>query len=209
MNIFNIDPATVDPNLAYLLLVAALWVGVAAIYAPGTGLLEVVSIGALLVSTFMLTIMPTNWAAVLILVVGVLSFIIMPFIKRQFIPLAVIGLLLQGIGGVFLFNGIQVPWLLIAFTIGLSLIYYQFILVPMLNRTRDEPTILYDDTLIGSKARVLTSLKPVGTVQLRGETWSAISESALEVGEEVVVVERNGLQLSVVPLKEKHAPENG
>jgi membrane-bound serine protease (ClpP class) len=73
----------------------------------------------------------------------------------------------------------------------------------------EEKQNMYDDTLIGAQGRVLTPLKPIGTIQLHGETWTATSDSAVETGEEVVVVERNGLQLLVAPLKEKHAPENG
>jgi membrane-bound ClpP family serine protease len=120
----------------------------------------------------------------------------------------VAGLALQAFGGIFLFSGLAVPWLLIVFTVGLSLLYFQFVLLPALNKMQEEPSVLYDDTVVGAQGRVVTPLNPVGTVQVLGETWTATSDRPLKKGEDVVVVERQGLQLYVEAVKHKRASEN-
>jgi hypothetical protein len=63
-------------------------------------LLEILAGVALIGAIFILGNMPTNWGAVIVLVLGVLRFIVMPFLKQQFVPLA--------IGGLFIFNGMVV-----------------------------------------------------------------------------------------------------
>ena len=65
-----IDPALVDPNLIYLALIAGLWVGVTAVYMAGTGIPEILSIVLTGGSLLILTQLPTNWLAVILMVEG-------------------------------------------------------------------------------------------------------------------------------------------
>ena len=60
----------IDPNLVYLVLIAGLWVGVAAIHAPGTGIMEILAVVALGGAVYALANMPTNWLALVLIVVG-------------------------------------------------------------------------------------------------------------------------------------------
>jgi membrane protein implicated in regulation of membrane protease activity len=46
-------------------------------------------------------------------------------------------------------------------------------------------------------------------VNVRGELWTANSDQPLHSGEEVVVVERDGLSIFVEGVKQKRAPLNG
>jgi membrane-bound serine protease (ClpP class) len=115
---------------------------------------------------------------------------------------------LQVLGSMTLFNGSGVSWLSILFAIGVSIAYHQFILLPMMRRLRSLPTENDDDQLEGIEGRVVSALNPTGTVQLRGETWTAYSDRPVESGERVVVIKRDGLQLYVEALKHKHE-ENG
>jgi membrane-bound serine protease (ClpP class) len=207
VNIFNLDPKLIDPNVAYLVLVAGLWLGVTAVYTPGTGFLEGLSGMALVGGLILLSVMPTNLWAVLLIVVGVLSFHVIPFLKPRFARVAVGGLVLQALGGISLFNGLAVPWILIAFTIVISLFYHFFVLLPMLTNTKQTAVPSEDELLVGSEGRVLTPVNPIGTVRVRGESWSATSDRPLKPGEKVVVLEREGLQLFVEGLKQKRAPK--
>lgn len=208
MNFLNIDPSTIDPNLVYLILVAGLWAGVTAVYSPGTTILEILALVGLVVAVVLLSAMPTNWIAAGILATGVVIFIIMPFIQRQSIGIPISGLALQAVGGLLLFNEHPTQWLLIGFTVFISLVYYWLVLLPILNKTPVEAKALYDDTIIGARGRVLTPINPIGTIQLSGETWTARSEKPLKVGDEVVVIDRQGLQLTVEGLKQKRAPKS-
>ncbi|HEX2905927.1 MAG TPA: NfeD family protein [Phototrophicaceae bacterium] len=202
-----------EPNIVYLILVFGLWVAVTAAYVPGTGILELLALGALVVEIILLQSMPVSWAAVLLLVVGVLGFLLIPFLNQRWVRAAQGGLILQAIGGFFLFNGLQVSWALIALTVAISLAYHRLILMPLLTRLRQLPTVIGDNgQLIGTTGRVVKSFEPVGRmyvgiVQANGEQWTANSPKSLQTGDEIVVIEREGLQLSVEGIKYKHTVE--
>lgn len=198
-----------DANVVYLALIAALWLGVTATYIPGTGLLEVLSAAIAVGVVLVLGNMPTNWGAVIILIVGTLSFIIMPFLNRQWIALAIGGLILQGVGSLFMFSGLQVSPLIIGLILVLSLAYHRYVLIPVLEKTRNQPLVDDDTALIGARGRVISAVDPVGTVNVRGELWTANSEEPLRAGEEVIVVERDGLNIFVEGVKQKRTPLNG
>ena len=202
-----------DPNLVYLILLFGLWAAVTAVYIPGTGIPEVIALAALGGGIWMLAALPTNWLAVILLVMGVLSFLVVPFVDRRLAQLAMAGLVLQALGSITLFNGLSVSWLLVAVTVGLSLAYHRLILLPLLEQSRSQPPVLDDDRqLLGAVGRVVKASQPQGsnfvnTVNVRGEQWTAYSDLPLEAGDEVVVVERDGLQLTVEGIKHKQAPQ--
>jgi membrane-bound serine protease (ClpP class) len=200
---------TFDANVVYLALIAALWLGVTATYVPGTGLLEALSAAIAIGVVLMLGNMPTNWGAVIIMIVGVLSFIVMPFLNRQWTALAIGGLILQAIGSLFMFNGLQVSPVIITLILVLSLAYHRYVLIPVLEKSRLQPLVDDDTSLIGARGRVVSAIDPVGTVNVRGELWTANSDQPLQSGEEVVVVERDGLNIFVEGVKQKRAPLNG
>jgi membrane-bound ClpP family serine protease len=152
--------------------------------------------------------MPTNWLAVMLLVIGVMTFLVLPFIQRRIAPLAAGGLVLQVIGALFLFQGQQVSWLLIAATVGIQFLYHFYVLMPMLHKMHPYSAADEDAQLIGSRGRVLKALDPIGTVQAAGEVWTATSNRTLEPGTPVVVVEREGLQIYVEAVKPKRVHQN-
>src|SRR5690606_9245180 len=91
--------------------------------------------------------------------------------------LAVGGLALQAAGSIFLFDGVSVSLPLIAGVVALSLIYHRFLLLPILTRHQSAPALPEDDTLVGSRGRVLATIDRIGTVRVLGETWQARSET--------------------------------
>ncbi|HVU14729.1 MAG TPA: NfeD family protein, partial [Phototrophicaceae bacterium] len=145
-----------------------------------------------------------------LIVIGVLGFLIVPFVDRRFAPFASLGLILQVIGSIALFNGLSVSVPLIAATIVAALIYYFFALLPAMEHQRKSaPALLEDQPIIGMEGRVQSTVDPVGTVYVRGETWTARSDHKLDVGTEVAVVDQEGLTLYVEAVKQKHRPEEG
>ena len=198
-----------DPNIIYLMLLFGLWLAAIAIYLPGSGVLEIAALGYLAFEVFLLTRLPTNWVAVIILVVGVLGFLTMPLLLPKAARYALGGLALQTIGGLTLFYGQPVSIAVIALTVGVSFVYHRYVLMPILRRHRELSTPSEDDSLIGARGRVIKALDPVGTVQVRGEPWTARSDRPLQPDEEIVVLEREGLQLYVEGVKHKRAPRNG
>lgn len=202
---------TIDPNIVYLLLVFGLWLSVTAAYMPGSGVVEVLAGLMLIGAIIILAAQPTNWVAVILVVVGVLSFMIMPFIKQQFVPLSIGGLLLQAGGGFFMFHGQSVSPVIIALTVGIALVYHRYGLMPILARVRQQTEVAGDTTnVVGAYGRVVKALNPTGTVNVRGELWTATSNGKdLNPGDTVLVVEQEGLQLFVEGVKPKGIPQNG
>jgi membrane-bound serine protease (ClpP class) len=198
-----------DPNIVYLVLIFGLWLGVTASYMPGTGVLELLAV-ALLIGAFWLlgSTSATNWGAVIILVFGVLSFIVMPFLQQQFVPLAVGGLILQAAGGWFMLPATPVSPVIIGLTVIAALLYHRYALIPILEKARQQPLVDDDDALIGARGRVVQALNPTGTVNVRGELWTATSDKPLVAGDEVIVVERDGLNVYVEGVKHKRAPQH-
>ncbi len=196
-----------DPNIAYVILWAGLWIAATSVHTPGTGVIEVVAFSVAVGAVLLLLSMPTNWLAVLMITTGILGFILIPFIKQQYTTLSLGGLVLQGLGGYFLFDGLTVSLPLIGVTIALSLAYHYFILLPALRTIRSYPVEERDSVLIGMEGRVAASLNPIGTVQVNSELWTATSNKTVESGTKVVVLERNGLQLYVEEAKDKRQPE--
>ncbi len=196
-----------DPNLVYLLLLAGLWLSVIATHMPGTGIVEVLAVVGVGAGLVALVNMPTNWWALILLVIGVLGFLVMPLLSQRYAVLAVGGLALQAVGSYLLFDGVQVAVPVIAITILASLIYYRFALLKILDYHKAAPAMLEDQPLIGLQGYVQRALDPVGTVYVRGESWTARSEQALAPGTEVAVVDQEGLTLYVEAMKHKRRQE--
>jgi membrane-bound serine protease (ClpP class) len=198
-----------DPNLVYLLLLAGLWLSVTATHMPGTGLVEILAVLGVGAALLALINMPTNWWALILLVVGVLSFLIMPLLSQRYAAIAVGGLALQAVGSYLLFNGTPVALPVIGITIVASLIYYRFALLKILDYQKASPAMLDDQPLIGLQGYVQRALDPVGTVYVRGESWTARSDETLASGTEIAVVDQEGLTLYVEAMKHKRQQEEG
>ncbi|RMG76588.1 MAG: hypothetical protein D6711_03550 [Chloroflexi bacterium] len=209
MGFLEVDPTSIDVNLIYLGLVISLWIAVTAAYVPGTGILEGIALVGLFAAIAILIQMSISWFAVLLIAVGISAFIVMPFINVRYAPIAIIGLILQGFGGFFLFPGTQeiarVSPLILGITIILPWGYHQFILMPMLKNMKTRPVEDKDRNLIGMIGRVTKTIDPIGTVYVNSEHWSATNEDDIVIpeGEKVVVVGRQELKLIVEPYKRK------
>ncbi|RMF76234.1 MAG: hypothetical protein D6737_20575 [Chloroflexi bacterium] len=193
----------IDPNLVYLVLIIGLWTAISAAYIPGTGIAEIAAFVTLGSGIILLTAHPVNWWAFIVLLIGVISFIAIPFISPERARYAESGLALQAIGSVFLIDELAVSWILVGFVIGMSLLYHRLVLLPILKKHRELPVIDMEADLIGAYGRVIKPLTPIGTVQVNGELWSARSETPLENGETVQVIKREGLHLLVESAKPK------
>ncbi len=198
----------IDPNLVYLALVFGLWLGVTAIYLPGTGVLEGLAALAVVGSIVLLTAMPVHWVAALAMVAGILAFIVIPFLQQRHTAIALGGLALHTVGAWLMFDGMAISPLLIALTVSLSLLYYHYALIPIFTRMRQQAGS-QDELLIGARGRVVKALDPTGTINVRGEMWTAVSDRPLQPGDEVIVVEREGLQVTVEGVKGKRRPAAG
>lgn len=192
---------TLGTDVVYVMVIAAFWLGVTSIYVPGTGLLEVAAVVALLAAGVGLVVLPMSVVGLALLLVALVCLVARISYRRSNVLYAA-GFACHLLGSVFLFEaGARPNPLIIAAANGLALIYYQVILQPgltVLNRVSP----LDPDVFIGADAIVEGTIDPVGTIRVDGVAWSATADSLIEAGRRVRVVSRDGLRLHVVPLDE-------
>lgn len=196
-----------NPNITYLLLIVGLWASVFGLYIPGTGVVEILAAIALGGALLALAANPaTNWLFAVLLGVGVLGYLLLPLYRREWARFALLGLVLQAIGGLFLFTEMLVSPVLIGVTVAISFGIYQLVLLPFHRKQTSEPVVGDDELLSGAFGYVVKPLDPVGTVNVNSELWTAYSNETLPAGEYVQVVAKEGLRLYVERAKHKHTP---
>lgn len=93
-----------DPNIAYLFLVAGFSLAIMAILTPGTGLFEIGALFALLLAGWGVYNLPVNYWALAVLLLGVIPFILAVRRSGRMLFL-VIALLALVFGSAYLFRG--------------------------------------------------------------------------------------------------------
>jgi len=195
------DPTLISPNLVYLLLMAGLWLGATGTYIPGTGIVEVAGAGLLMLTLYLMTLIATNWIALAALVIGASVFFLLPLLKPELIRFAQAGLVVQAVSSFFLFGDGMVSPVLIVLSVLLAWLYHNTILKSILKHHRELSSTQKDEFLVGEHGRVVASIEDKGTVQVKGELWTARSIDRLESGTQIVVTEQQGLELHVEKAK--------
>lgn len=190
----------INPQVAYLLLVAGTLLVIMAIFSPGTGLLELGALFLLVLAGWQAYNLPINWWALVILAVGVVPFIIAVRQSKKLVYL-VVAIVSVVIGSSFLFRGENWwqpavnPMLAIVVSI-LAGAYLWIASTKVLEADQTEP--VHDpDRMIGQVGEAKTDIYDEGSVQVGGELWTARSESPIPSGTHVRVISREGLVLSV------------
>jgi membrane-bound serine protease (ClpP class) len=187
-----------DPNVVYILLIVGLWAAAAAVYVPGTGLLEVAAIICLGLAITGLTQLPVNTVGVILIVVAGLLFVI--DLKVQSVALTVGAAASLVLGSVFLFppaNGALAisPWLISGVTLA-SFGFFGMALTAAIRAQRLHAKVTAE-TVVGMIGVVTTPVDPVGTVQVQSELWTAVADEPIGAGEEIEVVALEGLRARV------------
>ena len=192
----------IDPNLAYVLLVSGFVLAVLALFTPGTGLLEIGALFALVVAGFGVATLPTNWWALVILAAGIIPFILALRRKPRwlFLTLSVLAFIT---GSVFLFRtaeGQAAVSPVLAVTMSISAAGIIWIVARRgLEAARMRPSIDLS-RLIGKTGEAHTDIFTEGSVHVSGEEWTARSEAFVPKGAAVKVIGREGLVLLVEAL---------
>jgi len=188
-----------DPNVAYLVLLAGVLLGLMAIITPGTGMFEVGAFFCLALAGYAVYNLSFNLWALIVLVLSIIPFVfaIQKPRREWFLALSILGLV---VGSVFLFAtegwqpAVNFPLALIS-----STLYAGFIWVAVrktLQAAHSRP--VHDlSTLIGQIGEAKTRILKDGSVQVAGELWSARSEKSIPSGSNIKVVAREGFVLVV------------
>lgn len=188
-----------DPNIAYLFLLAGILLSLLAMVTPGTGGLEVGAFFCLALAGYAVYNLTINLWAMLVLLLSIVPFLyaIQKPKRELFLGISILGLV---IGSVFLFarDGWKPavnPFLALAS----SALYAGFVWIAVrktIQAANVQPA--HDlDALVGQVGEAKTSIHAEGSAQVAGELWSARSDKPIPEGNAVRVIGRQGFILIV------------
>jgi membrane-bound serine protease (ClpP class) len=190
----------INPNVAYIILVVGVVLTVMALFAPGTGILEVSALFVLLLAGWEMTQLPINYWALGLLILGVVPFIL-AVRKSRNIAFLIVALIAFAIGSAYLFQGEEwwLPGVNPALAIIGSALACGFIWIAGTKVLESEKLRPKHDLtkIIGDIGEAKTDILDEGSVQIGSELWSARSKSKIYSGSMVKVVKRDGFILEV------------
>ncbi|HEX9091778.1 MAG TPA: NfeD family protein [Anaerolineales bacterium] len=190
----------IDPNVAYLLLVVGVVLAIMAVFAPGTGVLEVGALFVLFLAGWEISQLPINLWALILLIIGVIPFILAVRKSRNLIFL-VIALIAFVIGSAYLFQGASwwQPGVNPILAIIASLLASGYLWIAATKVLETEKIKPRHDLakIIGDEGEAKTDIFNEGSVQIGSELWSARSVNPIPEGNKVRVVKREGFILEV------------
>ncbi|MEN8173951.1 MAG: nodulation protein NfeD, partial [Chloroflexota bacterium] len=193
-----------DPNIAYMLLLIAIYGIFFELMNPGAIFPGVIGMISGVIALYALNMIPFNYAGLLLIILGI-AFMVAEVFIAGFGILGIGGVLAFAFGSLLLFDadtlgsGVSIP-LIIAFSL-VSLGFFIFVLRFLLH-SRSVKIVTGVDEMVGASAKVLESTKEGYRVRCHGEIWYAESNSVLEIGQNVRVESLSGLTLHVNPIKE-------
>ena len=192
-----------NPNVAYLILVIGVILTIMALFAPGTGVLEIGALFVLLLAAWEISQQPINLWALLLLVLGVIPFILAVRKSHKLIYL-VVALIAFVVGSIYLFQG-DYWWqpgvnpVLAIVTSVMACGFLWIAVTKVLESDRMRPRHKLAN-LAGEVGEARTDIHSEGTVQIESELWSARSSVLIPEGSKVRVVRREGFILEVEPI---------
>ena len=193
-----------DPNVAYLILLVGMLLGLLAIVTPGTGLLEIGAFFCLALAGYAIYNLSINLWALVILLLSVVPFIyaIRKPKRELFLGLSILGLV---VGSVFLFATQNWRPAVNPILALVSSVLYAGFMWLVIQKTLQAAHALPSHNLaalVGQVGEAKTRIHHEGSVQVSGELWSARSEKPIPNGSSIRVIDREGFVLLV----EKTAP---
>jgi membrane-bound serine protease (ClpP class) len=190
-----------DPNVAFILLA----VGALALYAefnhPGAVVPGTVGIVFILVAIFALNLLPTRFAAVVLIFASFILFALEAKFAAHGV-LAIGGIVTLTLGGLLLVDA-PIPemrvHLLTALAVSIPLGIITVFLMSIALKARHNKVVTGVQGLIGEIGLTQSALSPQGKVFIHGELWDATASANIPAGQPVVVRQVRGLQLSVDP----------
>jgi len=192
-----------DPNVAFILFaigMLALWVE---FNHPGAILPGVVGFIFVLLAIFAFNILPTRYAALILIVAAFVMFVLDAKFATHGV-LTVGGIALMILGALLLVDAPipemrvrLVTALVVSVPIGLITVF----LVGLVIKARRSKVVTGQQGLIGEVGVAQSALQPEGKVFVHGELWDAVSSTNVAPGARVLVKRIDGLRLEVEPVK--------
>jgi len=192
-----------DPNVAFILFA----IGMLALYVefnhPGAIVPGVVGFIFVLLAIFAFNILPTRYAALILIVAAFVLFILdAKFATHGVLTVGGIGLMILG---ALLLVDAPIPEmrvrLVTALAVSVPLGLITVFLVGLVIRARRGKVVTGAQGLIGEVGVAQGPLEPEGKVFVHGELWDAVSSANVAPGQRVQVKRIDGLRLEVEPMK--------
>lgn len=192
-----------NPNIAYILMLIAIYGIFFELSNPGLVLPGVAGIISLLLVLYAFQLMPINYVGLMLVLVGI-AFMIFEVFVSSFGAIGVGGVIAFIIGSIMLFDvhdaNYHLDWSLIVIMSAVSIIFFLF-LITLAIRSHKQKIVTGREALIGKEGVVLSVMNEQVVVRILGEIWDARSSHLLNVGQRVKVTHVHGLQLTVSPLE--------
>ncbi|MBN2097567.1 MAG: nodulation protein NfeD [Candidatus Omnitrophica bacterium] len=189
----------INPNIAYILMLLGFFGLLYEITHPGFGFPGLAGIISLIMAFYAFQVLPTNYAGLALVVLGVAFFVIEAF-TPTFGAFTLAGIAALVFGSTILFNQpnefLRVS-LRLVIPVAVSLGLISTFLVTLVIRAHKRKSTIGQDALIGQRALAKTNISAKGKVFIHGEIWNAQSSEKIKKGAEVVVDKVQGLKLIV------------
>lgn len=188
-----------EPNIAYLILLSGILLGLMAIVTPGTGLFEVGAFFCLALAGYAVYNLSFNWWALVILALSIVPFVYSIQKPKREVYLG-ISILLLVAGSVFLFavDGWKpaVNPLVALVSSGLVAALLWIAVGKTVQAASARPS--HDlEGLVGLTGEARSKIHDEGSAFVAGEMWSAKSDKPIPAGSAIRVVRREGFVLVV------------
>ncbi len=196
-----------DPNIATILFSIGSLAILVELYSPGAVLPAVTGVIFITLSLVSLYNLPTNWAALILIVAAIIMFIL--DVKVTSFVLTGGAIVAFVLGALFLFRpftlpgspspsvGVAVSPFVIAGLTSLMVLFF-LVIIRAAVRSRLAPVVSGAAPFLGASGVATSELNPNGTVRVRSEDWTATSEAGpIHKGERVKVLSVDGLRLHV------------
>jgi membrane-bound serine protease (ClpP class) len=188
-----------SPEVAYLLLALGLGLLVFELYTAGIGIAGGVGAVCVVLASYGLVVLPTNWWAVALVGVAFFGFAIdvQTGVPRVW---TIIGLVAFVVATFGLYDGLTMSWVTVLATVAGVLVAFTAGM-PAMVRTRFSTPTIGRDWMIGEMGEAVVEVAPAGVVRVRDALWRAETNRAtpIAVGEPIRVVGIEGLLLEVEP----------
>jgi membrane-bound serine protease (ClpP class) len=173
---------------------------------PGHGVSGVTGTICLLLALFALQLLPVNYAALALIVLG-MALLVAELFAPSFGVLGVGGMAALVAGGVLLFDeelpgyGVPLPLVLAVAVASAAIVMFGG---GMALKTRKRPVVSGRESLVGATGQVVQVAETETWADVFGERWKVVSRQALRPGQRIRVMALHGLTLEVQP-----DPESG
>jgi membrane-bound serine protease (ClpP class) len=190
------------PSVALILLTLGFYGLVFEFMNPGLMLPGVAGAIALLLGLYALQLLPTNWAGLALIVLG-LGFVVAEAFFPAFGSLGVGGIIAFVVGATILVDtdvpGFGVPRSLVA-ALAVATALFVFAVAGAAVRARRRPVVTGTEQMLHSTGVMLADSDGEGWAHVNGEQWRVRAGGPLRKGQRVRVTAKHGLVLTVIPI---------